>query len=75
VVPTGDEAQMAAALARLLGSQQLRQQIGAKGRFAAEGYAWPLIADRVLSVYESALRARRRTEVNPIVQQTAASVS
>jgi phosphatidylinositol alpha-mannosyltransferase len=74
LVPRGDEAQMAAALARLLDSPRLRREMGERGRRAAEGYAWPLIADRVMSVYESALRARTRTEVTPFVQQTASSL-
>ena len=54
--------------------QRLRREMGARGRRAAEGYAWPLIADRVMSVYESALRARTRTEVTPVVQQPASSL-
>jgi len=74
LTPPGDEAQMAAALARLLDRPQLRRQMAERGRLAAEGYAWPLVADRVLSVYESALRARRHLEVNSFVQPSAASV-
>lgn len=74
LAPPGDEAQMAASLARLLDSGPLRQEMGGRGRLAAEGYAWPLIADRVLSVYESALRARTRPEVSSFVQQSAASL-
>lgn len=74
LVPAGDESQLAAALGRLLDHPQLRQQMGQRGRRAAEDYAWPLVADRVLSVYESALRARTHSEVTPLVQQTAASL-
>ncbi|HVC23364.1 MAG TPA: glycosyltransferase family 4 protein [Candidatus Dormibacteraeota bacterium] len=74
LTPPGDEAQMAATLARLLDDRGLRQQMGERGRRAAEGYAWPLVADRVLSVYESALRARRQPEVRSFVQPSAASV-
>ncbi|MGC1183894.1 MAG: glycosyltransferase family 4 protein [Candidatus Dormiibacterota bacterium] len=74
LTPPGDEAQMAATLARLLDNPGLRQQMGERGRRAAEGYAWPLVADRVLSVYESALRARRQPEVRSFVQPSAASV-
>jgi len=75
LVAPGDEAQMAEALARLLDNPALRRQMAARGRVAAEGYAWPLIADRVLSVYESALMARSLPEVSSIVQQTAPSLS
>ncbi len=74
LVPPGDEAQMAAALARLLDHPELRREMGQRGRSAAEAYAWPLIADRVVSVYEAALRARSRSEVTPLVQQTAAGL-
>ncbi|MGH7609936.1 MAG: glycosyltransferase family 4 protein [Candidatus Dormibacteria bacterium] len=74
LVPPGDEARMAAALARLLDHPQLRRQMGERGRLSAEGYAWPLVADRVLSVYEQALRLRTRSEVNPLVQQAAAGL-
>jgi phosphatidylinositol alpha-mannosyltransferase len=74
LTPPGDEAQMAAALARLLDDRALRQQMGERGRQAAEGYAWPLVADRVLSVYDSALRARSQPEVRSFVQPSAASV-
>ncbi|MGB6770674.1 MAG: glycosyltransferase family 4 protein [Candidatus Dormiibacterota bacterium] len=75
LVAPGNEAQMAEVLARLLDNPALRLQMAARGRVAAEGYAWPLIADRVLSVYESALRARSIPEVNSAVQQTAPSLS
>ncbi|HUY07960.1 MAG TPA: glycosyltransferase family 4 protein [Candidatus Dormibacteraeota bacterium] len=74
LTPPRDEAQMAVALARLLDNPPLRQQMAERGRRAAEGYAWPLVADRVLSVYESALRARSQPEVNSFVQPSAASV-
>ncbi|HEY6538208.1 MAG TPA: glycosyltransferase family 4 protein [Candidatus Dormibacteraeota bacterium] len=75
LTPPRDEAGMAATLARLLDDDQLRRQMGERGRLAAEGYAWPLVADRVLSVYESALRARSQAEVKSFVQPSAASVS
>lgn len=74
LTPAGDEAQLAATLARLLDNPDLRRQLGERGRQAAEGYAWPLVADRVLSVYDSALRARSQTEVRSFVQPSAASV-
>ncbi len=74
LTPPRDEAQMAAALARLLDDAQLRRQLGERGRLVAERYAWPLVADRVLSVYESALRARAQAEVSSFVQPSAASI-
>lgn len=74
LTPPRDEAQMAVALARLLDSPQLRRRLAERGCRAAEGYAWSLVADRVLAVYESALRARSQPEVHSCVQQSAASV-
>ncbi len=74
LTPPRDEARMAAALARLLDSPELRRQMAERGRRAAEGYAWPLVTDRVLSIYESALRARSQPEVNSFVQPSAASI-
>lgn len=74
LTPPRDEAQMAAGLARLLDNPELRRQLGERGRRAAEGYAWPLVADRVMSVYESALRTRRQPEVKSFVQPFTASV-
>ncbi|MGH7705642.1 MAG: glycosyltransferase family 4 protein [Candidatus Dormibacteria bacterium] len=74
LTPPGDEAQMAAALARLLDQPELRREMGERGRRSAEGYAWSLVADRVLAVYQTALQSRSQPEVKTLVQPTAASV-
>ncbi len=71
LVPKSDDARMAEALALLLDQPSLRQRMGAAGRLSAQLYAWPLIADRVLTVYEDALRLRSRSKVNQIAQQAA----
>jgi hypothetical protein len=44
------------------------------GRLTAERYAWPLVADRVLDVYQRALSRRSHPEVSSLVQQTAAGL-
>lgn len=71
LVPKGDDGRMATALARLLDRPELRRSMGQAGRASAERYAWPLIADRVLDVYQRALAKRTSREVSPHVQQTA----
>ncbi|MGH7639992.1 MAG: glycosyltransferase family 4 protein [Candidatus Dormibacteria bacterium] len=74
LTPPRDEARMAAVLAELLDRPELCQRLGERGRLAAEAYAWPLVARRVLSVYQAALRARAQPEVNRLVQPSPASV-
>ena len=71
LVPPGDDGAMATALARLLDHPEQRLEMGRAGRAAAVGYAWPLVADRVLEVYQAALLRRAKSEVSSLVQQTA----
>ncbi len=71
LVPKDDDGQMARALTRLLDDPQLRAEMGRRGRATAERYAWPLVTDRVLDVYQRALSQRSPQEVNSRVQQTA----
>lgn len=71
LVPPGDEGAMAMALARLLDDAEERRRMGEAGRATAVGYAWPLVADRVLEVYQAALLRRSSSEVSSLVQQTA----
>jgi phosphatidylinositol alpha-mannosyltransferase len=65
---------MASALAEMLDHPEERARMGRAGRLSAERYAWPLVADRVLDVYQRALSQRAHPEVNPLVQQTAAGL-
>ena len=52
VVPAGDEAAMAAALARLRDDPDLRAELGENGRRAVEGtYNWERDAERLLDMY------------------------
>ncbi|HUY53602.1 MAG TPA: glycosyltransferase family 4 protein [Candidatus Nanopelagicaceae bacterium] len=71
LVPPGDEGAMALALAHLLDQPDERRRMGEAGRATALGYAWPLVADRVLEVYQAALLRRSSSEVSSLVQQTA----
>ena len=49
-----DEQALALALVRLLADAGLRRQLGAAGRVTASRYDWPLVARRVLDVYDRA---------------------
>jgi phosphatidyl-myo-inositol alpha-mannosyltransferase len=55
LVAPGDADALAAALAELLGDDELRARLGRAGREAAAQYAWPRVAQRVLGVYERVL--------------------
>ncbi|MBX5473681.1 MAG: glycosyltransferase family 4 protein, partial [Thermoleophilia bacterium] len=55
LVPPGDAAALATALADLLGDAELRRRMGEAGRRESARYAWPRIAERTLAVYERAL--------------------
>ena len=63
LVPPGDPAALADALARLLADEPRRQELGAAARrIAQERYSWDTIAGRLLEVYELALGRRARAE-------------
>jgi len=74
LVPPGNGGKMASALAHMLDHADERARMGRIGRATAQRYGWPLVADRVLDVYERALWRRSHPEVNPLVQQTAAGL-
>lgn len=52
-----DDQGLALAVVRLLADAGLRRQFGAAGRATAGRYDWPLVARRVLDVYERATRS------------------
>lgn len=74
LVPPGDSGKMASALAHMLDHPVERARMGRAGRLTAERFAWPLVADRVLDVYQRALSRRSHPEVSSLVQQTAAGL-
>ncbi len=57
MVPPQDPAALALALVRLLADRGLRERLGASGRVTAQRYAWPVVAEQVLGVYERAASA------------------
>lgn len=57
-VPTGDAQALADRLRRLLEDEVLRSRLGRQAAEYARGYAWPLIADQILSLYGTLLKKR-----------------
>ncbi len=57
-VPARDAEALAARITRLLTDEGLRRRMGQRAACWAEGYAWPLIADRILAVYGELLDMR-----------------
>ncbi|OGO70356.1 MAG: glycosyl transferase [Chloroflexi bacterium RBG_19FT_COMBO_62_14] len=54
-VPAGDAPALADRLRRLLLDEELRQRLGHRAADYAQSYAWPLVADQVIALYESML--------------------
>ena len=61
LVPPGDAAALATALARCIGDASLRERLGVAGRERAQAFSTVAMARGTASVYERALAARRRT--------------
>jgi glycosyltransferase involved in cell wall biosynthesis len=58
LVPPRDPAALAAAIARLTANQDMARRMGASGReYVAAQFAWPVVTERVLRVYQEALGA------------------
>ncbi|MPZ28242.1 MAG: glycosyltransferase [Micromonosporaceae bacterium] len=55
--PAGDPAALAAVLGRLLDDQPARAALAARAREVVAGFDWPVLARRVVEVYESAIEA------------------
>lgn len=53
LVPVGDSDALAGALIRVLGDPGLRAGLERRGREAVAAYDWPVVADRVVRVYET----------------------
>jgi D-inositol-3-phosphate glycosyltransferase len=54
-VPAGDAAALADRLRRILLDEDLRHRLGRRAADYAQSYAWPLVADQVIALYESML--------------------
>ncbi|MDA1174119.1 MAG: glycosyltransferase family 4 protein [Chloroflexi bacterium] len=50
-----DDAEMAFALERLIQDEDMRRDMGARGRITVEQYRWDVVADRVLNYYETVM--------------------
>lgn len=64
LVPPGDPVALARALDGLLADAGERRRLGEAGRREATRYAWPLVVQRVLRVYERVLAAGDRSHVD-----------
>jgi phosphatidylinositol alpha-mannosyltransferase len=62
MVPPKNEGELALALERLIKDEELRRELGARGRLTVEQYRWDVVADRVLAYYESVMWRKRRRE-------------
>jgi phosphatidylinositol alpha-mannosyltransferase len=58
LVPPGEPSALAAAVGRVLEDRDLAEQLGAAGREKAASYSWTRVADRIVAIYEAALRRR-----------------
>jgi len=58
-VPRRQPIALARALDRLLRDEALRQRLGENARRWAQGFAWSIIADRVLNLYDEVLKTNR----------------
>ncbi|MGZ8631084.1 MAG: glycosyltransferase family 4 protein [Actinomycetota bacterium] len=56
LVPPGDPGALAAAIARTLDDDPLRERLIATGRGRAASFDWPIVAGRIEHVYETATR-------------------
>ncbi|MGH3750997.1 MAG: glycosyltransferase, partial [Micromonosporaceae bacterium] len=58
--PVGDPEALADELSRLLADPEQRAALAARAREAVAAYDWPVLAERVLEVYASAIDANDR---------------
>ena len=64
-VPPKDTEKLAEAIVRLVKDEQLRQQMGARGKPKAMQYDWSLIAGKVLDFYNETLNRVKRSGAIP----------
>jgi 2-deoxystreptamine N-acetyl-D-glucosaminyltransferase/2-deoxystreptamine glucosyltransferase len=60
LVPPGDASALGVALDRLVADPALREQLAAGARAKAADFSWPVIAARLVAVYEAAIAAQRQ---------------
>jgi phosphatidyl-myo-inositol alpha-mannosyltransferase len=71
LVRPGDEKEMAEAVIGLLKDPALRSRMAARGRLTADGYDWPIIADRVLDYYDELMEMRLARPPRPSLRRRA----
>jgi D-inositol-3-phosphate glycosyltransferase len=59
LVPAREPGQLAGRIQTLVRDDAVRQQMGDEAARRAGGYAWPTIADRLLTIFEDILAQRR----------------
>lgn len=58
LVPPEDDAALAGALTRYLANESLREDVGANGLQAAQGYSWEKVATQLIEFYEESIANR-----------------
>jgi phosphatidyl-myo-inositol alpha-mannosyltransferase len=71
LVTPGDEQSLADAIVELLKDPSLRSRMARRGRSTAEGYDWPIIANRVLDYYDELILSRLPRPARPSLRRRA----
>jgi len=58
-VPDRDPEALSDRICQIITDPLLRAELGEQAAANARGYAWPLIAEKIIGVYESVLAGRR----------------
>jgi len=58
LVPAGDDAALADAIARVLTDHRLRMHLAHGARSRAERYTWRAVGDRIVEMYDAVLRGQ-----------------
>jgi len=62
LVQPKDDAELAFGLERLIKDDDMRREMGARGRITVEQYRWDVVADRVLAYYETIMWRKGQLE-------------
>jgi D-inositol-3-phosphate glycosyltransferase len=64
-VPDSDPQILAERICEIITDQLLRRELGEQAARHAKGYAWPIIAEKILAVYEKVLESRHPISLEP----------
>ena len=64
-VPDSDPQLLAERICEIITDRVLRHELGEQAARHAQGYAWPIIADKIVSVYETVLESRHPVSLAP----------